>query len=109
VNIKFEYLYRDAANYKNWGDVIFRNASGSSINELDEKLRNALIDSEFFVAVDVDIPDLRFETHIDEFDHDWHVFHALQYTEEQPNDIQNRDIKEFVGCIVDSCSGVVCA
>ncbi len=96
MNIKFEYLYRDAANYKNWGDVIFNNVSGSDINALESKLRGVLIDGEFFVVKDFDVPDLRFPEHVDELDHDWHAFHALECTEEPPNDIRNRDILEFV-------------
>lgn len=48
MNIKFNYLYRDAGNYKTFGFVIFANPNSILIEEAEKKFRNSLIDSEFF-------------------------------------------------------------
>lgn len=98
MNIRFEYIYRDAANYKSWGDVVFENATCRKLGELESSLRQVLIDGEFFLAKSCGVPDLRFPDRVDELDHDWHTFHLLEYSEDEPNDALNRDISEFLKC-----------
>jgi hypothetical protein len=34
-NIKFNYLYRDGGNYKNYSSVIFRNPTNTDLAELE--------------------------------------------------------------------------
>lgn len=58
MNISFEYLYRDGANYKNWGEVIVEATPGLTIPELESQIREALIDGEHFVAEDANVPTL---------------------------------------------------
>src|SRR5690606_1346312 len=57
--IFFNYLYRDAGNYKQHGSVVFGNPNNRRLNEVDQRIRAALIDGEFFVARHWGLPDLR--------------------------------------------------
>ncbi len=83
MNISFEYLYRDAANYKNWGEVVFETASDTlDLEDLDKRIRNALIDGEYFVAEVALIPTLYFSGDKSSSDHGWHEFHGITQTEE---------------------------
>ncbi len=43
-NIRLEYLYRDYANYKNHGYVIFSNHQGISLAEIEHHLRAKMLD-----------------------------------------------------------------
>lgn len=96
MSIRFEYLYRDAGNYKNWGEVVFSNTNNLDIQSLKTKLTKFLIDQEFFVAEDVAVPDLHFEQDVIELDHDWHQFHSFEECKDQPTDAQKRDILDFI-------------
>lgn len=96
MNLRFEYLYRDAGNYKNWGDLVFSNKNNRDSDYLEKQARKLLIDGEFFVAEKAAVPDLKFQTHINTLDHDWHEFHALTPTIEDTNDPYARDITEFI-------------
>ena len=102
MNVRFEYLYCDAGNFKNWGEVVFSNPRHVSADTIASVVNQALIDSTFFidriffVAIKVDVPDLHFSEHIEGLDHDWHEVHAFQPTDDPPNDVRNRNIEEFV-------------
>lgn len=47
-NIKFNYLYRDGGNYKIWNNEVFPNPQSLTLTEIDNGIRNELIDGEFF-------------------------------------------------------------
>lgn len=96
MNIRFEYLYRDAGNYKNWGDVVFSNKNDHDAEWLEQKAREVLIDSDFFVAEKARVPTLYFDEHIERLDHDWHQFESFMVTSDQTNDPRNRDVLEFL-------------
>lgn len=102
MNIRFEYLYRDAGNFKNWGEVVFSNPHNVPADTIASIVNQALIDHIFFidriffVAANVGVPDLHFSKHIEKLDHDWHEVHAFQPTDDPPNDVRNRDIEAFV-------------
>jgi hypothetical protein len=96
VNIRFEYLYRDAGNYKNWGETVFSNPNEIECSQLRELITNALIDKEYFVASKVGIADLHFPTWDSIEDHDWHEFHTVQSTVDCPTDEQGRTVEEFI-------------
>lgn len=49
----FEYLYRDASNYKAWGGIVL---SGTPTKDDIEALRACLESGEYFVAEQVGIP-----------------------------------------------------
>ena len=78
MNIRFNYLYRDAGNYKQYGGVVFTNPNGRPVNEIDQTIRAALIDGEFFDARQWQLPDLRSEEWDDELDHEWHEFESVE-------------------------------
>lgn len=96
MNILFEYLYRDAGNFKRWGEIVFTNVRELSCEEIEEQVRENLIDSEFFVAVDAGVPELYFDEHIEAQDHGWHQYSSVSLTEYQPTDSKARDISEFI-------------
>jgi len=93
-NIKFSYLYRDAANYKLFGETVFNNPDRLSLIEIESKIKSNLIDGEFFEAEKWGIIPLRFDKHNTELDHDWHGFENIEMTEEIVTD--NRTVKEFL-------------
>lgn len=74
MNTRVEYLYRDAANYKSFSEVVF---TGQATKEQLRRLRSALISSEFFGAGQVGLPDLApwkrgATVYDDEVDHGFH-------------------------------------
>lgn len=96
MNIRFEYLYRDSGNYKNWGSIVFSNPQNEKVEVLTERVRSCLIDHAFFVAAKAGVPDLHFDNFDEELDHGWHEFAFVEYTLESPNDTQGRNISQFL-------------
>lgn len=94
MNICFEYQYRDGANYKNFGEVIFKADAETLLEEIERKIRNELIGSEFFVAEKVKIPTLYFDGFDPEIDHTWHTFSAISWTHDGAS--IERSIDEFI-------------
>lgn len=76
----FEYVYRDASNYKSWGALLL----GGAASDADTKDLQRHFDSGgYFIAEQLGIPPLYAELWafsggptID--DHVWHTFHALR-------------------------------
>ena len=97
-NVKMIYLYRDASNYKAWGEIIFRNPDKLNLIEIEERLRSSFDCHEFFVASQVSIPEVFLFLHdrFTEDDHFFHEFHAVEFTTEQHTDSCGRSIKTFV-------------
>ncbi|WP_321394196.1 hypothetical protein [Emcibacter sp.] len=85
MNTKFSYLYRDAANYKNFHDVIM-----TGIVELDQ-LEPFLHEGQFFIPSEVGLPDLQ-DTPLTYDDHIWHEISAVTPTEEKPTVNTQADI-----------------
>lgn len=84
MNVRFEYLYRDAGNFKRWGEVVFSNASNIEQDTLAAISGAALpLDSIYFLPDQVGVPSLHFEERIEHLDHDWHEIHSfnIQFTE----------------------------
>ena len=82
MNIKFRYLYRDGANYKNYNEVIFSNPNGISLEIIENIIRECLIDGVWFVATKWNLPDMHFKEYSwdSDIDHDWHEFEYLEQT-----------------------------
>jgi hypothetical protein len=92
LNVKFEYLYRDAGNYKVYGHVIFSNQEKLTKLEIKERLKSF----EFFNPKDLKIPRLR---HADlpydtDLDHSWNEYSTVEETNDSPTD--KRSISEFL-------------
>ncbi|MDP2126020.1 MAG: hypothetical protein Q8K97_01465 [Pseudohongiella sp.] len=96
MNVKFNYLYRDAGNYKEYGSVVFAAPNQIDLADIDRTIRDALIDREYFVAKTVGIPDLKKLAWDEEIDHSWHEYEGLELTNEACNDEANRDIGIFI-------------
>jgi hypothetical protein len=96
MNIRFEYLYRDAGNFKNWGEVVFSNPNQLKVKFVMEMAEEALIDRAYFVASKACVPDLKFAQYDEELDHGWHEAYAFILTDDAPNDPQGRSIEKFI-------------
>ena len=94
MNILFEYLYRDAGNFKNWGEVIFSNKSNIPLAEIETEIRTNLIDGQFFVAEEVGVPTLYFDERTED-DHGWHEFDGVEET----NRTGGIEITEFLNSL----------
>ena len=96
-NTAFVYLYRDAHNYKKWGEVVF---PGRCSSEYEERIRAACISRQWFVARKIRVPSVFLynepEYSFTDADHGWHEFAELQPTDEAPTDKYEREIGEFV-------------
>ncbi|MEQ1601113.1 MAG: hypothetical protein ABL885_05005 [Methylophilaceae bacterium] len=78
----FEYLYRDAGNFKVWGELLLE----GNLSEADVALLSSKYDSgEFFIAEQIGIPTL-YEAlwqecesdPSEELDHVWHEFNVVR-------------------------------
>ena len=96
MNIRFKYLYRDAGNFKNWGELVFSNPHNINVNLVKALAENVLIDQAYFIASKANVPDLHFNEYNDQLDHSWHEFHMVAQTEEATNDSLGRNIEEFI-------------
>jgi hypothetical protein len=102
TNILLRYLYRDASNYKQYGEAIFSNQSCLLPDEIEKQIRACLRDGEFFIARQVNLEE-RFFDALREDDHPWHSFERAEITTLAPFDPDNwsqkqhrRDIAEFI-------------
>jgi len=92
-NIKFNYLYRDAGNYKLFGSLVFSNHDSLSLEYIELTIRENLIEGDYFVPEKWYVPRLSFENYSPEFDHDYHEFESIELTDEIPSKC---DISEFL-------------
>jgi hypothetical protein len=76
----FEYLYRDAANYKAWGQLLL---TGQFTDEQVSQMLSHFDSGEFFIAEQIGIPTLyedlwQYSNGPTSDDHSWHSFHAIR-------------------------------
>lgn len=98
TNIRFIYLYRDASNYKQHGEVILSNETQMTLEEVDQQTRSHLSDGLFFIARQVQLEE-RFFAVISEDDHPWHEFVQVESTTDptfDPVPEAKRDIAQFL-------------
>ena len=88
MNIKFSYLYRDGANYKNYNEIIFSNPSLINLLKIEKLIQEQLIDGKWFYCKEWNIPDIHFKefAYDSEIDVDWHEFEAVEETNEQASE-----------------------
>ncbi len=99
TNLSFQYLYRDASNYKLHGEAVFTNQTGLSLKEIEKRIRACLQDGEFFIARQVHIEERFFDALDDQDDHPWHEFAQVALTNEtlwDPDGIPERDVIAFL-------------
>jgi hypothetical protein len=97
-NIKFEYLYRDGANTKSWGEVVFKNPERLSLDEIDKRLVTAFLPDKLFIATQISIPEefLFLDGKFTKFDHCYHEYDCVEICEEDSTDNLGRSIKGFL-------------
>ncbi len=93
MNIRFEYLYRDVGNYKQFGYVVFTNETGLVINVIHARILDCLIDKTWFYSDVWGLKDLHLFKWDDELDHTWHEYSNIESTEENAT---MGDIKDFL-------------
>ena len=97
-NIRFAYMYRDASNYKQHGDVIFSNEKQLPVDEIEKQIRSFLSDGEYFIARQIHLEERFFDALYDD-DHPWHEFVRVETTDDptfDPEYEHKRDIAEFL-------------
>lgn len=93
--VKFVYSYCDAGNFRNWSEVIFSNPTGIPLEAIEDTIRKAFVNQEFFIASQVGIPELFFgEVTVD--DVSFHLLEALEYTDNDVSDSNPRTVEEFM-------------
>lgn len=97
-NLRLRYLYRDASNYKNWGELIFANPDRLLARAVEKSLKNALLGDGLFIAHQIRVPDVflapRYPVTPD--DHCFHEFHSVWVTSEHSTDKFGRSALAFV-------------
>lgn len=96
MNIRFEYLYRDAGNNKIYNNIVVTNKKGIETEVLKRRIRNVLISEEFFIAKKSNLPKLKFPEYDEDLDHGWYEFSALEDTDCANNDVFYLDIVELI-------------
>lgn len=93
MNTKFHYCYRDASNYKQFGEVVF---GGANTLQEQQGLESAFDEGRYFVAHQIGIPEVFFDYGEDSVqdDHSWHEYMELEPTDAEPTD--PRTFSEFV-------------
>lgn len=98
TNIRFVYMYRDASNYKQHGEVILPNKTQRTVEEVDKQIRSLLSDGLFFIAQQVQIEERFFDV-VSEDDHPWHEIVSVEATTDptfDPVPEEKRDISKFL-------------
>ena len=98
TNVRFVYMYRDASNYKQHGEVILLNETLLTVEEVDTQIRSLLSDGLFFIARQVQVEERFFDV-VSEDDHPWHEFVMVEATTDpafDPAPEQQRDITNFL-------------
>lgn len=98
TNIRFVYMYRDASNYKQHGEVILSNKTQRTVEEVDQQIHSFLSDGLFFIAQQVKIEE-RFFAVVNEDDHPWHEYVSVEATTDptfDPVPEKKRDITKFL-------------
>lgn len=93
MNTVFKYLYRDASNYKEWGEVVFSGVA----DDPNATIVRSLDSGEFFIAHQIRIPEVFPKTrpHYSD-DHCWHEFESVEVTTAEPSDAHGRTVLLFV-------------
>jgi len=74
--IRFNYLHRDSGNWKKFGSKKFSNPEQLTIEEIDQRIRQNLIDQEYFYPDLVGIKKFRIHRHLD--DYSWYEFESVE-------------------------------
>lgn len=97
-SIKFNYLYRDGANYKAWGEVVFNNPEQLPLDQIHRRLIASFLTDKLFIANQISIPDqfLFLNGKFTRFDHCYHEFDSVETCDENGTDSLGRSIANFL-------------
>jgi hypothetical protein len=98
TNVRFVYMYRDASNYKQHGEIILSNETQLTVEEVDKQIRSLLSDGLFFIARQVQVEERFFDV-VSEDDHPWHEYVSVEATTDptfDPVPEQKRGISKFL-------------
>ena len=56
--VRFNYLYRDGANFKRWGEVLFSNPKEISLKNIEARLLRAFLPDSQFIAGQIGISEV---------------------------------------------------
>lgn len=110
ANIKFNYLYRDASNFKKWASVVFANPNNFSVDDIGDSLRSNFLPDQLFIAHQIRVPQafLFVEYPLTVDDHCFHEFYSVEPTPDATNDTFDRSILAFlVEVHTEACLGWV--
>ncbi len=98
AKILFKYMYRDASNWKQYGMVIFPYSGNLPVSILEEQIRAALHDGEWFIVEKVGLPVCFFNSPGEETDddHPWHEFWQLTWMQPDTPANDPRDITDLI-------------
>jgi len=96
-NIKFSFLYRDAANYKTFGEVVFANPENLPLASIRQTIVDACNADQNFEPVRWGIPNIRTKPYDPDLDHDWFEFENVEETEE--GSTISMDVTEWLGWV----------
>jgi hypothetical protein len=74
--IRINYLYRDSGNWKKFGNKLFSNPDQLTIDEIERKLLENLIDQEYFYPDQVGVKKFKFHRYLD--DNSWYEFESVE-------------------------------
>ncbi|MGN6396204.1 MAG: hypothetical protein ACTHMI_11605 [Mucilaginibacter sp.] len=96
-NIKFNYLYRDSGNFKQYGSVLFSNSTDIELSQIESLIRSKLIDGTWLYANEWGIPELFFENCDFRLEPTWHEFEGIEYDHELAHSACS--IEEFIASV----------
>jgi hypothetical protein len=98
TNIKFNYLYRDAGNYKKWASIVFSNPQRLELKSLTSSFGKAFPEENLFIAHQIRVPEVFFYVrgNATSDDHCFHEFYTVEETSEPSNDQHSRTIGDFI-------------
>ena len=96
INVKFHYLYRDGANYKQYNFEVFSNNDGLLIEEIESHIKSALIEDSWFYTDKWRLKDIHLYNWDESIDHRWHEFDFVENTNEMAT---VGDIPDFIKLI----------
>jgi hypothetical protein len=84
-NLKFEYLYRDAENYKIFGSLYIHNNLLLPLDTVENQIKQSLIDGEYFYPQQLGIA--LFSEHLNPYNifDGWYEFEKISEFEEEIN------------------------
>lgn len=83
MNTQFNYLYRDASNYKKPGQIVLRGLPAAGVEAFDTALKAFLSDGQFFIAGQIAVPEVFLWSgpgayKVGENDHCWHEYSDVE-------------------------------